>query len=115
MRAPNFPTFGTFCHSQLDFILWKTDVCHPDFDEQEFYHQTVFFQISNIILLSLHLKNYGGGRILTRDAGTRKGPGGQNLLKGTDKILIMLKSIPWNLEGQLHSYCAKFLPIIFLA
>ena len=50
-----------------------------------------------------------------RDAGTRKGPGGQNLLKGTDKILIMLKSIPWNLEGQLHSYCAKFLPIIFLA
>ena len=41
--------------------------------------------------------------------------GGQNLLKGTDKILIMLKSIPWNLEGQLHSYCAKFLPIIFLA
>ena len=35
----------------------------------------------------------------TRDAGTRKGPGGQTLLKGTDKILIMLKSIPWNLEG----------------
>ena len=34
-----------------------------------------------------------------RDAGTRKGPGGQTLLKGTDKILIMLKSIPWNLEG----------------
>ena len=29
--------------------------------------------------------------------------GGQTLLKGTDKILIMLKSIPWNLEGQLHS------------
>ena len=50
-----------------------------------------------------------------RDAGTRKGPGGQTLLKGTDKILIMLKSIPWNLEGQLHSSCAKFLPIIFLA
>ena len=40
-----------------------------------------------------------------RDAGTRKGPGGQTLLKGTDKILIMLKSIPWNLEGQLHSCC----------
>ena len=53
--------------------------------------------------------------LVCRDAGTRKGPGGQNLLKGTDKILIMLKSIPWNLEGQLHSYCAKFLPIIFLA
>ena len=50
-----------------------------------------------------------------RDAGTRKEPGGQNLLKGTDKILIMLKSIPWNLEGQLHSSCAKFLPFIFLA
>ena len=50
-----------------------------------------------------------------RDAGTRKGPGGQTLLKGTDKILSMLKSIPWNLEGQLHSSCAKFLPIIFLA
>ena len=50
-----------------------------------------------------------------RDAGTRKGPGGQTLLKGTDKILIMLKSIPWNLEGQLHSSCTKFLPIIFLA
>ena len=50
-----------------------------------------------------------------RDAGTRKGPGGQTLLKGTDKILIMLKSIPWNLEGQLHSSCAKFLPTIFLA
>ena len=50
-----------------------------------------------------------------RDAGTRKGPGGQTLLKGTDKILNMLKSIPWNLEGQLHSSCAKFLPIIFLA
>ena len=50
-----------------------------------------------------------------RDAGTRKGPGGQTLLKGTDKILIILKSIPWNLEGQLHSSCAKFLPIIFLA
>ena len=44
-----------------------------------------------------------------------KGQGGQTLLKGTDKILIMLKSIPWNLEGQLHSYCAKFLRIIFLA
>ena len=52
---------------------------------------------------------------LGRDAGTRKGPGGQTLLKGTDKILIMLKSIPWNLEGQLHSSWAKFLPIIFLA
>ena len=52
---------------------------------------------------------------LHRDARTRKGPGGQTLLKGTDKILIMLKSIPWNLEGQLHSCCAKFLPIIFLA
>ena len=36
-----------------------------------------------------------------------KGQGGQTLLKGTDKILIMLKSIPWNLEGQLHSCCAK--------
>ena len=52
---------------------------------------------------------------VVRDAGTRKGPGRQNLLKDTDKILIMLKSIPWNLEGQLHSSCAKFLPIIFLA
>ena len=31
---------------------------------------------------------------LIRDAGTRKGPGGQTLLKGIDKILIMLKSIP---------------------
>ena len=51
----------------------------------------------------------------SRDAGTRKGPGGQTLLKGTDKILTMLKSITWNLEGQLHSSCAKFLPIIFLA
>ena len=50
---------------------------------------------------------------MNRDAGTRKGPeGGQTLLKGTDKILIMLKSIPWNLESQLHSCCAKFLPII---
>ena len=54
-------------------------------------------------------------KIKYRDAGTRKGPGGQTLLKGTDKILIMLKSIPWNLEGQLHSSCAKFIPIIFLA
>ena len=54
-------------------------------------------------------------KFASRDAGTRKGPGGQNLLKGTDKILIMLKSIPWNLEGQLHSYWAKSLPIIFLA
>ena len=44
-----------------------------------------------------------------------KGQGGQTLLKATDKILIMLKSIPWNLEGQLHSCCAKLLPIIFLA
>ena len=26
-----------------------------------------------------------------RDAGTRKGPGGQTFLKGTDKILIMLQ------------------------
>ena len=50
---------------------------------------------------------------ISRDAGTRKGPGGQTLLKGTNKILIMLKNIPWNLEGQLHSSCAKFLPIIF--
>ena len=56
-----------------------------------------------------HILTYRG-----RDAGTRKGPGGQTLLKGTDKISIMLKSIPWNLEGQLHSSCAKFLPIIFL-
>ena len=31
---------------------------------------------------------------LSRDAGTREGQGGQTLLKGTDKILIMLKSIP---------------------
>ena len=66
-------------------------------------------------------KRYMASRSITkysvtiRDAGTRKGPGGQNLLKGTDKILIMLKSIPCNLEGQLHSSCAKFLPIIFLA
>ena len=44
-----------------------------------------------------------------------KGQGGQTLLKGIDKILIMLKFIPWNLERQLHSSCAKFLPIIFLA
>ena len=28
---------------------------------------------------------------MIRDAGTRKGPGGQTLLKGTEKILIMLK------------------------
>ena len=48
------------------------------------------------------------------DAGTRKGPGGQNLWKRTDKFLIVLKSIPWNVEGKLHSSCAKFLPIIFL-
>ena len=34
-----------------------------------------------------------------RDAGARKGPGGQTLLKGTNKILITLESIPWNLEG----------------
>ena len=27
------------------------------------------------------------------------------MLKGTDKVLIMLRSIPWNLEGQLHSSC----------
>ena len=52
--------------------------------------------------------------VIIRDAGTRKGPGGQTLLKGTEKFLIMLKSIPWNLEGQLHSSYAKFLPIIFL-
>ena len=44
-----------------------------------------------------------------------KRAGGQTLLKGTDKILTMLKSIPGNLEGQFHSSCAKFLPIIFLA
>ena len=44
-----------------------------------------------------------------------KGQGGQTLLKDTDKILIIFKSIPWNLEGQLHSSCAKFLLIIFLA
>ena len=36
---------------------------------------------------------------IIRDAGARKGPGGQTLLKGTNKILIMLESIPWNLEG----------------
>ena len=65
--------------------------------------------IANVINISLNVN------ATSRDAGTRKGPGGQTLLKGTDKILIMLKSIPWNLEGQLHSYCAKFLRIIFLA
>ena len=48
-------------------------------------------------------------------AGTRKGPKKQTLLKGTDKILIMLKSIPRNFRDQLHSSCAKFLLIIFLA
>ena len=53
--------------------------------------------------------------ITRRDAGTRKGPEGQTLLKGIDKILTMLKSIPGNLEGQLHSSCAKIEPIIFLA
>ena len=53
--------------------------------------------------------------IQNRGVGTRKGPGGQTLLKGTDKILTMLKFIPGSLEGQLHSSCAKFLPIIFLA
>ena len=39
-----------------------------------------------------------------RDVGTRKAPGGggQNVLKDTDKILNMLKSIPGDLEGRLH-------------
>ena len=31
----------------------------------------------------------------------KRGPGGQTLLKGTDKILTMLKSIPGNLESQI--------------
>ena len=45
----------------------------------------------------------------------KKAGGGQTLSKDTDKILTMLKSTPGNLERQLHSSCAKFLPIIFLA
>ena len=40
---------------------------------------------------------------------------GQTLLKDTDKILIMLKSIPWNLEGQLHSCCANHILSITFA
>ena len=74
-------------------------------------------------LVNLNIEFYTGYTVTNEPrevwAGTperEKGQGGQNLLKGTDKILIMiLKSISWNLEGQLHSYCAKFLPIIFLA
>ena len=44
-----------------------------------------------------------------------KGQGGADFVEGHRQNLIMLKSIPWNLEGQLHSSCAKFLPSIFLA
>ena len=76
---------------------------------------------SRYIIIVTTMKSHGiicciNFNIAVRDAGTRKGgPGGQTLLKGTDKILIMLKSIPWNLECQLHSSRAKFLPFIFLA
>ena len=53
----------------------------------------MFFVYSNYVFV-LHVI------YVNRDAKTRKGPGGQTLLNDTDKILIMLKSIPWNLEGQ---------------
>ena len=36
-------------------------------------------------------------RYNNRDAGMRKGQGGKFLLKGTDKILTMLKFLPRNL------------------
>ena len=61
------------------------------------------------------LLNYSSLTLQTGTPEREKGQGMQTLLKGTDKILIMLKSIPWNLDGQLHSSCAKFLPITFLA
>ena len=61
------------------------------------------------------LLNYSSLTLQTGTPEREKGQGMQTSLKGTDKILTMLKSIPWNLDGQLHSSCAKFLPITFLA
>ena len=42
---------------------------------------------------------YNQGRRNEKSAG---GGGGQNVLKDTDKVLNMLKSIPGDLEGRLH-------------
>ena len=54
------------------------------------------------------LLNYSSLTLQTGTPEREKGQGMQTLLKGTDKILNMLKSIPW-------TSCAKFLPITFLA
>ena len=50
---------------------------------------------------------------INRDAETRKGKG-QFLLRGTDEILTLWKSLTGNLDGQLHSRWVKFLPVTFL-